>query len=92
MSTRVRPACQGVHSPFPAGKSAGSHEQNRAVAAPVVDEFVAIHIPLVATLGTFDVDWERLQVAKVVGNAVGENLCRLRMKAARAWKLGITAG
>ena len=57
-------------------------QQQRPVAGPVVDQLVAVHVPLAGALGAVEVDGERLQVAQVVGDAVGEEAARLLVQPA----------
>ena len=47
-------------------------EQQRTVAAEVVDVAVTIDIPFVRTLGALDIDAVRIDVAGVVRDAAGE--------------------
>src|SRR3990172_8403582 len=46
-------------------------QQQGAVPHHVVDDFVAVHVPLAGPLGALDVEGEGDEVADVVGDAVG---------------------
>src|SRR5439155_27124476 len=46
-------------------------------------------VPLVGALGAIDVDGERLQVAQVVGDALGEDRPGLLVEPARTGELGL---
>ena len=63
----------------------GVAEQERAVAAVVVDVAVAaIDVPLMRALGALDVEAVGLEMAAVVGDAAREQLARLGGQARRA--------
>ena len=47
-------------------------QQQRAVAEDVIDEAVAVDVPFVRALRALDVDRERLEVADVVRDAIGQ--------------------
>ena len=51
-------------------------QQQRAVAHPVVDELVAVDVPLAAAVGPLDVDREWDEIATVVGDATGDCFAR----------------
>src|SRR6266478_9152620 len=53
---------------------------------PVVDQLMAVHIPLMRSLRALNVYRKRLQVAEVVGDTVGEKLLGLQVQPARARK------
>jgi len=55
-------------------------EDQRAVAHDVVDELVAIGVPLAAAYRPVNVDRERVEPARVVGQTARENLKRLARK------------
>ena len=46
-------------------------EEERAVAHPVVDELVAVHVPLARSQRALHVDREGLEMAAVVGDPAG---------------------
>ena len=64
-------------------------QQQRPVARPVVDQPVAVDVPLVRPVGPVDVDRERLQVA-VVGGGPGDHPPRPLEHGADAANLGST--
>jgi hypothetical protein len=49
-------------------------QQQSAVPHPVVDVAMAVHIPLVSTFGTLDINGEGLHASIIVGYPVGKNL------------------
>ncbi len=59
-------------------------EQERTVAHHVVDDLVAVDVPLSAASGTFDVKREGRLVANIVGDTVGEESQCALVEALRA--------
>src|SRR5712692_4025909 len=60
-------------------------EQQRAVAHHVIDDLVAVDVPLAAAGGARHVQRERIAPADVVRDAVGEDRHRPLAEAAGAW-------
>src|SRR5712664_387913 len=51
-------------------------QQQRAVTHPVVDELVAVDVPLAAAIGALDVDRKWGEVATIVGDATSDCFAR----------------
>src|SRR5579884_274402 len=66
-------------------------QQQRPVAGPVVDQVVAVHVPLMSALGPIDVDRKRLQVTEVMCDPAGKQPACFLIQAARGWKSGRVA-
>ena len=60
-----------------------------AVADGVVDQLVAVDIPLVRAVGVGDVRWERLDVPAIVGDSADDGVAGTLMHGSRAGELGL---
>ncbi len=63
----------------------GVAQKQGPVTHNVVDELVAVHVPLAGPAGPLDVKGERFEVPRVVGDAAGERLLGLLVKPERGW-------
>src|SRR5437660_12734525 len=54
------------------------------MAHPVVDELVAVDVPLAAAIGALNIDREWGEVATIVGNAAGDCIARTCVKLRRS--------
>ena len=67
-------------------------EQERAVAAEIVDILVAIDVPLAGALGPGDMDGIGIEIARIVRDAAGQNLVGTLEQDAGARRPGLVVG
>ena len=70
----------------------GMAQQHGAVAAEIVDIFVAVDVPLARALGAGDVDGIGVEIARIVRNAAGQHLAGALEQRARAGGAGAVVG
>src|SRR6202040_2304504 len=70
----------------------GMAQQHGAVAAEIIDIFVAVDVPLARALGAGDVDGIGVEIARIVRNAAGKALAGALEQGPRAGSAGSVVG